>query len=229
MAAHTAVRRIHVAALTVPLPAGWHWVVRRGNYRDCTNPIGVCSCVLPASRARQPRGADRCACERILLELSSLPIRSGARPWRRWRLSNHELQPARPVGPNRYAAVVELPSSPAVVASAWFGSIPAAAVCPRRGKSDPSKRPRINRLLPAANDSPPGRNRATCRRRCRRRVGNLRVRRRYTNRAAICSCAALGPGHSRARCNRVPAAPLDGHRVQNPQLDRIDRLGSQCG
>ena len=124
--AHTAVHRIHVAALTVPLPAGWHWVVHRGNYRDCSNPIGVLA--LASYRLvghGNHEGPTVVPANGILLELSSLPIRSGARPWRRWRLSNHELQPARTVGPNRYAAVVFLPRSPAVVASAWFGSVPA--------------------------------------------------------------------------------------------------------
>ena len=139
--AHTAVRRIHVAALTVPLPAGWYRVVHRGNYRDCSNPIGVLA--LASYRLvghGNHEGPTVVPANGILLELSSLPIRSGARPWRRWRLSNHELQPTRTVGPNRYAAVVQLPSSPAVVASAWFGSIPAPPSALAAVKSDPSKR-----------------------------------------------------------------------------------------
>ena len=118
---------IRVGPSTVSLPAGWHWTTDRGSYRNCTNPIiglNLASYRLPVGFGQQegpivvPRNA-------ILLELGFGPMRSAARPWRRWRLSNQELRPVRDVGPNRYAAEVNLPRSPAVVATAWIGSIPA--------------------------------------------------------------------------------------------------------
>ena len=125
--AYIPVRRIGVAALTVSLPAGWHWTVARGNYRNCTRPIGrldLGSYRLPAGFGKH-EGLIVVPRNEILLDLSSLPVRSIARPWRGWRLSNHELRRARNVGPNHYAAEVNLPRSRAVAASAWFGSIPA--------------------------------------------------------------------------------------------------------
>jgi hypothetical protein len=115
-----------VAALTVSVPSGWHWAIARGNYRTCTNPVGelaLASYRLPAGFGTH-EGPIVVPRNGVLLELSSGPIRSDTRPWRRWRLSNNKLRPAVNVGPNRYAAEVNLPRSPAVVATAWFGSIP---------------------------------------------------------------------------------------------------------
>ena len=123
---YIAMQRIGVAALTVSLPKGWRWVVQQGNYRNCANPIGsldLASYRLPVGFGKH-EGPIVVPRNGILLELGSAPIRSAARPWRRWRLSNRELRPAHDVGPNRYAAEVNLSRSPAVVATAWFGSIP---------------------------------------------------------------------------------------------------------
>jgi hypothetical protein len=120
-------RRIGVAALTVSLPAGWHWTVARGNYRTCANPVGD----LALASYRMPVGFGKhegpivVPPNGIVLELVSAPVRSGARPWHRWHLSKSELRRALTVGPNHYAAEVDLPRSPAVAASAYFGSVPA--------------------------------------------------------------------------------------------------------
>jgi hypothetical protein len=119
-------RRIGVAALTVSLPEGWHWTVARGNYRTCTNPVGdlaLASYRLPVGFGKR-EGPTVVPPNGILLELVSEPITSGARPWKRWQLSNSELRRARTVGPNHYASEVALPSSQAVTASAYVGSVP---------------------------------------------------------------------------------------------------------
>lgn len=118
--------RVAVAALTVSAPPGWHWAVTRGNYRNCANPVGglvLASYRLPAGFGTQ-EGPIVVPRDGILLELSSLPVRRIARPWRRWQLSNSQLQSAVNVGPNRYRDEVDLPSSGAVAAIAYFGSIP---------------------------------------------------------------------------------------------------------
>lgn len=125
--ADTAGHAIRVGLLTVSVPSRWHWAIERGNYRNCTNPIirlELASYRLPAGFG-QHEGPTVVPRNGILLALGDGPIRSAARPWRRWRLSNQELRPAHAVGPNRYAAQVNLPRSPAVVATAWIGSIPA--------------------------------------------------------------------------------------------------------
>jgi hypothetical protein len=125
--AHLAAHRIHVGALTVSLPTGWQQVVERGHYRSCTNPIirlDLASHRLPAGFGKH-EGAIVVRADGILLSILSAPIRSTARPWRQWRLSEHQLLPARTVGPNHYATEVNLPSSPAIGATVWLGSIPA--------------------------------------------------------------------------------------------------------
>jgi hypothetical protein len=122
---NTATRRITVAALTASMPAGWHWKVERGNYRNCTNQVGrldLASYRLPAGFGEH-EGSIIVPPNGVLLEVVSLPIRSAARPWKGWRLSNDDLRPAHDVGPTRYAAEVELPRSQAIAATAWFGSI----------------------------------------------------------------------------------------------------------
>lgn len=123
----TAGHPIRVGPMTVSVPPGWHWTTERGNYRNCTDPIiglNVASYRLPVGFGKHegPLVVPRSG---ILLDLGVLPIRSADRPWQRWRLSNNELRPAQAVGPNRYAAEVNLPRSPAVAATAWLGSIPA--------------------------------------------------------------------------------------------------------
>jgi hypothetical protein len=126
--ASIATHRIDAAALTVSLPVGWHWEIERGNYRNCTRPVDrldLASYRLPVGFGKH-EGPTVVPPNGILLELTSAPVRSRARPWRGWRLSNRELRHARNVGPNHYAAEVDLPSSPADTASAWFGSIPAS-------------------------------------------------------------------------------------------------------
>lgn len=124
--AHPTLHRVGVAALTVSVPTGWHWTVDRGDYRNCTNPIGdlsLASYRLPVGLGKH-EGLIAVPANGILLEFGSAPVRSAARPWKQWRLSNHQLRPAHHVGPNRYAAEVNLPRSPAVLGTAWLGSIP---------------------------------------------------------------------------------------------------------
>lgn len=122
---------LRAGALTLTVPAGWHWRIQLGNYRACTNPIvrlWVASYALPA-RFAQPEGPGTIVvpANAVLLAITSLPIRSSATPWNRWRLSNRALRPWRSVGrldPNRVRAEVVLPRSAAVVASALLGSVP---------------------------------------------------------------------------------------------------------
>jgi hypothetical protein len=128
--ADIAVHHVGVAGLTVSLPRGWHWQVERGNYRNCTRPVGrldLASYPVPVGFGKH-EGAIVVPPNGILLEIVSAPIKSRVRPWNGWHLSNNALRQARNVGPNRYAAEVDLPSSPTAAASAYLGSIPA----PRR-------------------------------------------------------------------------------------------------
>jgi hypothetical protein len=123
--AHIAGHRIRAGALTVSFPEGWHQVIDRGNYHSCINPVirlDLASYRLPVGFGKH-EGPTVVPPHGILLELVSVPIRSAARPWRDWRLSNHELRRASNIGPNHYAAEVALMSSPATGASAWLGSV----------------------------------------------------------------------------------------------------------
>ena len=121
---------VRAGALTVTLPAGWHWRIERGCYRVCANPIislDLASYRLPAEFGRPGGYPTVVPANAVLLSITSLPIRSSATPWKRWRLSNAALKPAHrnsPVDPNRFRAVVVLPRSAAVTAVAWLGSIP---------------------------------------------------------------------------------------------------------
>lgn len=108
------------------LPSGWHGVIERGQYGSCANPIirlDLASYRLPVGFGKH-EGAIVVPADGILLSIVSAPVRSRARPWRQWRLSDHELQSAHGAGPNRYAADVDLPSSVAAGATAWLGSNP---------------------------------------------------------------------------------------------------------
>jgi len=124
--AYTAAHRIHVGALTVSLPAGWQRVVERGSYRSCTNPIirlDLASYRLPVGFGKH-EGPIVVPANGILLSIVSAPVRSVTRGWQQWRLPTHAVQPTPNLGPNRYAAEVTLPSSPAAGATAWLGSNP---------------------------------------------------------------------------------------------------------
>jgi hypothetical protein len=120
---------VRAGALTVTLPAGWHWRLERGCYRVCTNPIirlDLASYRLPAWFG-QHQGPMVVPANGVLLLIESVPIRTSATPWKRWRLSNAALKPAHrngPLDPNRFRAVVDLPGSAAIGASAFLGSIP---------------------------------------------------------------------------------------------------------
>jgi hypothetical protein len=120
---------VSAGAMTVTLPAGWHWRIERGCYRVCTNPIislDLASYRLPAWFGRH-EGPTVVPANAVLLSITALPIRSPATPWKRWRLSNAALKPAHRnslLDPNRFRAIVVLPRSAAVTAVAWLGSIP---------------------------------------------------------------------------------------------------------
>ena len=121
---------VRAGALTVTLPAGWHWRIEHGCYRNCTiHPItrlDLASYRLPAWFG-QHEGPTVVPAGGVLLVIDSVRIRSSATPWKRWRLSNGALRPARrnsPLDPNRYRAEVSLPRSAAITGAAWLGSIP---------------------------------------------------------------------------------------------------------
>jgi len=114
----------------VTLPAGWHWRIEHGCYRDCIiHPItrlDLASYRLPAWFG-QHEGPTVVPVGGVLLVIDSVRTRTSATPWTRWRLSNGALGPARrnsPLDPNRYRAEVSLPGSAAMSAAAWLGSIP---------------------------------------------------------------------------------------------------------
>ena len=121
---------VRAGALAVTVPAGWHWRIEHGCYRDCaTHPItrlDLASYRLPAWFG-QREGPTVVPAGGVLLVLDSVQIKSSATPWKRWRLTNSALRPAHrtsSLDPNRFAAEVGLPRSAAISGAAWLGSIP---------------------------------------------------------------------------------------------------------
>lgn len=115
---------IRVASLRVSLPAGWTWALERGGYRNCSNPIVK----LWAASFRLPRrfgkheGPLVVPPGQVLVGFVARPVRSDSLLWKRWRVSNAKLHPAVAADGSRYRAQLTFPATPAVGATAWFGS-----------------------------------------------------------------------------------------------------------
>jgi len=123
-AAPSAGHVIRVASLRVTLPAGWTWAQERGGYRNCSNPIVK----LWAASSRLPKrfgkyeGPLVVPPRQVLVGFVARPVRSNSSLWKRWRVANANLHRAVAADGSTYKAQLTFPATPAVGATAWFGS-----------------------------------------------------------------------------------------------------------